>query len=180
MLKEYISDYSHWGYADVDVLMGRTKPTKPFITDRILETYDTYTISFGDNNRYYMRGQLSIFKNNNITRNLWRKCYDLEHIGKRLNDFFTHSDPTKRMAGWHFESAEGCISRVVAMEKGLLSWSTSALISDAFRAPTSDKETLIIGAATLRCYEKPISMLPKEQVKKLVTHDWYLLCNIQV
>lgn len=150
--------------------MGRTNP---FITEHILSHYDAYTVSFGDNRRYYMRGQLTIFKNNNVTNNLWKKCTDLSHIGKRLKAFFDHPNAAKRMNGWRFESAEGCISTIVAAEPHLRSLSTNVLISDAFRASTEEKETLMLNSAAIRCYGAPIGNLSTEGLSSLLSREWY-------
>ena len=168
-IQEYIANYTHWGYADVDVLMGRTKP---FLTDHMLSYYDVYTVSFGDNGRYYMRGQITIFKNNEVTNTLWKQCPDLLHIARRLKRFAEHPDPSRRMNGWRFESAEGCISKVVASQPGLRSISTSNLLSDAFRAPTEEKETLMLSSTALRCYGMPLSQLPASDLAALLSDDW--------
>lgn len=119
-----------------------------------------------------MRGQLTVMKNNNVTNNLWRKCHDLSNIGRRLKSFFEHPDSSKRMNGWRFESAEGCISKVVAEEPGIRSIATSVLISDAFKADTVEKETLIIGATALRCYGSPLASLPIKDITALLSDHW--------
>lgn len=150
--------------------MGRTKP---FLSDSVLSSYDVYTVSFGDNRRYYMRGQLTIMKNNDVANNLWRQCKDLSQIGKRLKTFFDHPDESRRMNGWRFSSAEGCISKIVAREPGLRSLATSTLLSDAFKAPTAEKETLLINSMSLRCYGMPLSQLPSSDLASLFSDTRY-------
>ena len=149
--------------------MGRTNP---FLTNHVLSYYDAYTVSFGDNHRYYMRGQLTIMKNNIIMNNLWRKCYDLSHIGKRLKAFYKNADSSRRMHGWHFESAEGCISTIVAAEPDIRSITTNVLISDAFKAHTNEKESLMIGSTLLRCYGMPISSFSEVEIAPLLSTQW--------
>lgn len=154
----------------MDVLLGRTKP---FITKSVLSTYDAYTVSFGDNGRYYMRGQLTIFRNNNQMNNLWRKCKDLAHIATRLKAFSDHHDETKRMKGWRFESAEGCISKVVADERGIRSIATTNLLSDAFKAPVVEKETIMLNSVALRCYGMPLNEAPASEMASVMSDNWY-------
>jgi hypothetical protein len=170
--QDYITEYTHWGYSDIDILMGRPSP---FITEEMLSTYDVYTISFGDNERYYMRGQLTIMKNSEKTNNLWKKCHDLAHIGERLRHFYTHVNISRRMDGWRFESAEGCISHVVAHERGIKALSTTNLLSDAFKADHVEKESMLIGGTVLRCYESPLvehNIFPDELIHALTSNNW--------
>lgn len=102
---DYIYSYSHWAIADLDVLLGETHK---MITPEVLEHYDIYTSSFGDNFRFYMRGQLTIHKNNDYVNNLWRGCSHLSNLSDRLLSFSNSG-----MRQWNFQSAEGCYSAVV-------------------------------------------------------------------
>ncbi len=172
--QEYLAPYSHWGYGDIDVLMGRSKP---FLTPHVLSNFDVYTISFGDNWRYYMRGQLTIFRNTEKINNLWKKCRDLLHIGRRLKTFYGRNDSSKRLDGWRFESAEGCISRVIAHEKSIKAISVSNLLTDAFSANFSEKRSLMVSGAVLRCYEHPLvsSAVSNELIAALTDPKWYSL-----
>ena len=154
--------------------MGRPSP---FITTDMLSTYDVYTVSFGDNERYYMRGQLTIMRNSEKTNNLWRKCHDLAHIGERLHHFYTHANHSKRMDGWRFESAEGCISHVVAKEPGIRALSTTNLLSDAFKANHLEKESILIGGTVFRCYASPVvedNKFSDELLRALTSSTWFV------
>lgn len=104
---DYIQPYSHWAIADLDVLVGNTHNA---ITPEMLNQYDIYTSSFGDNFRFYMRGQLTIHNNNDYTNNLWRGCRHLSHLSDRLQTFYNSG-----MRSWNFQSAEGCYSAVVGV-----------------------------------------------------------------
>jgi hypothetical protein len=105
IFSDYLTTYSHWALADLDVLVGKMHT---IITPSILNQYDIYTSSFGDNLRLYMRGQLTILKNNKYVNNAWRGCHHLSHLTQRFKAF--------RESGfkvWEFQSAEGCYSSVV-------------------------------------------------------------------
>jgi hypothetical protein len=107
LFSDYLSTYSHWALADLDVLVGKMHT---IITPRIINQYDIYSSSFGDNFRLYMRGQLTIHKNNKYVNNAWRGCHHLSHLTQRFKAF--------RDSGfkvWEFQSAEGCYSSVVGM-----------------------------------------------------------------
>jgi hypothetical protein len=104
---DYIHSYSHWAIADLDVLVGNTQKA---ITSEMLNQYDIYTSSFGDNFRFYMRGQLTIHKNKDYTNNLWRGCSHLSYLSDRLQKFYNSG-----MKSWSFQSAEGCYSAVVGV-----------------------------------------------------------------
>ena len=105
IFSDHLTSYSHWALADLDVLVGKMQT---IITPSILNQYDIYTSSFGDNFRLYMRGQLTIHKNNKYVNNIWRNCRHLSHLTRRFKSF--------RDSGfkvWEFQSAEGCYSSVV-------------------------------------------------------------------
>jgi hypothetical protein len=105
VFSDYIASYSHWAFADLDVLLGNAHR---LITHEILQTYDIYTAAFGDNYRFYTRGQLTIHRNVPLVNNLWMECSHLSGIRERL-DAFAKSG----YKHWQFQSAEGCYSKVV-------------------------------------------------------------------
>ena len=105
---DYLKEYSHWALADLDLLIGNMHK---IITLEILNQYDIYTSSFGDSTRMYLRGQLTIHKNNPNINNLWRDCDHLSHLSSRLKIFSANHQ-------WRFESAEGCYSSVAGMLLG--------------------------------------------------------------
>ena len=67
---DYIAGYSHWAYADLDLLVGH-------LSDQVSADY-----------RLYLRGQLTIMKNNPLTIHLWKDCPHLSTIGRRMEQFF--------------------------------------------------------------------------------------------
>lgn len=58
--------------------------------------------------------------------------------------------------GWRFQSAEGCISKVVTDQSNITIYVGSTQISDAFHAAIAEKESMIIGSSLVRCYKSPI------------------------
>lgn len=104
LFADFIESYSHWALADLDILVGSMQK---LINRQMLKDYDIYTSSFGDNSRFYLRGQLTIHKNNAYVNNVWRNCDHLGNLNARLDNF--------RRSGfkkWGFQSAEGCYSSV--------------------------------------------------------------------
>jgi len=142
MFPDYIKAYSHWGYGDLDLLVGRVSN---LITWSHLSHYDIVTFSFGDNNRLYLRGQLTIHKNNNVVNNIWRGCHYLSEIGMERSS--SHLP---------FESAEGCYSKVVADRDDIDTVYIPVQFTDANRDEAIDKETIIIGDSLMRCFKQPI------------------------
>jgi hypothetical protein len=138
------NDYSHWGYADMDQLVGRVE--RLFSREK-LSKHDVLTSSYGDNYRLYMRGQLTIYRNTHQINRLWRECMHLRDFNRRLRDFAKSG-----YAEWGFQSAEGCFSRVVLDTPGLRFLSMPNQLSDAYGAQPKDKESLLVGTALARCY----------------------------
>lgn len=148
LFSDYIENYSHWAYGDMDMLLGRMHELIPI---EILNRYDIYTSSFGDNFRLYMRGQLTIHRNDPYINNLWRSCLHLSNIGERLNSY-----ADRNYDHWNFQSAEGCYSRVVIDHKKNVSVIVGATqISEAFHDDLREKESFFLGNALLRCYTQP-------------------------
>lgn len=134
--------------------MGRVSS---FLSEDFLHQYDVYTSSFGDSNRMYMRGQLTIFRNTYFINNLWRQCSHLSSIITRMSRFFkSERKMDTKSKGWRFQSAEGCISKIVTDQSNLTIYVGSTQISDAFHAQLGEKESMIIGSSLMRCYKAPI------------------------
>lgn len=148
LFADYIANYTHWAYADLDLLAGRIDHQ---ITPDMLHHYDIITMSFGDNNILYMRGQFTMHKNTPIMLNLWKGCDYLSNIGTRLQNFVENHKK------WDFHSAEGCYSRIVANTPNISVLYVPTQFSDAFHAPLEAKETMVIGNSLLRCNAQPIS-----------------------
>jgi len=169
LFEDYIKDYSHWAFADLDTLLGRAHS---LVTPQILKNVDVYTASFGDNFRFYTRGQLTIHRNDPYINNLWRSCSHLSQINKRLASFVA-----KGSKGWNFESAEGCYSRVVADHENVSVLVGSTQISDAFSAPLNEKESFLLGNSVMRCYEKGIPPLSSDNPAAVTRVTDFLMGN---
>jgi hypothetical protein len=128
----------------MDQLVGRLE--RMFTADKLNE-YDLLTSSYGDNYRLYMRGQLTVHKNNHHINRLWQGCSHLSKFNTRLRDY-RHG----KYEQWHFMSAEGCYSRVVADTPGIAFLSMANQLSDASGAPPDRKESILVGNALVRCY----------------------------
>jgi hypothetical protein len=148
---DIVEGYSHWAYADMDMLAGRVDS---FVSLQHIHTFDIITLSFGDNNRLYMRGQMTINRNSEHVRNLWARCNHLSKIGARLSAFY-NDGPDK--GKWYFQSAEGCYSRAVMDDTRVRVLILSTQVTDAYRADLLDKESFMIGGAILKCYQEPLN-----------------------
>lgn len=105
IFQDYISNYTHWGYSDIDILFG---DLGRWITPDELTDYDIVTYSFGDQERLYLRGQFTFHKNKPDTVNqLWRECAYLTAMDERFRRLVQHT------SSYHVESAEGCYSAAV-------------------------------------------------------------------
>jgi hypothetical protein len=101
---DYIQDYTHWGYSDLDIVFG---DLTRWITPEELSDFDIVTYGFGDQNRVYLRGQFTFHKNNHKINQLWRKCEYLSRLDRRFGKVLAGEQKLK------FESAEGCYSAAV-------------------------------------------------------------------
>lgn len=52
IFRDYLDPYSHWAFADLDVVMG---DLRRLVTPAELEHHDVITFSFGDQFRTYTR-----------------------------------------------------------------------------------------------------------------------------
>ena len=166
LFADYISNYTHWAYADLDLLAGRIDHQ---ITPDMLQHYDIITMSFGDNNILYMRGQFTLHKNTPAMLNLWKGCDYLSKIGTRLEKF------VEKHKKWDFHSAEGCYSRVVANTPNISVLYIPVQFSDASHVPLEAKETMVLGNTLLRCNAQPITDTVIDAAYHLrpVTHRYF-------
>lgn len=145
LFADHLRDYSHWALADIDVLVGRIDS---LVSIDLLQKYDIITSSFGDNYRMYMRGQLTIHKNNPVVNSIWKYCPHLSSLGARVQRYLDSGNKT-----WTFQSAEGCYSKAVSSYRNISFYVSNTQMTDAFSAPLHEKETIMVGASLLRCYE---------------------------
>ncbi|CAB9510131.1 expressed unknown protein [Seminavis robusta] len=101
---EYLEEYSHWGYSDLDIVFG---DLGRWITAEELNEFDIVTYGFGDQNRVYLRGQFTFHKNTPKINQLWRKCDYLSRLDQRFGNVLAGKQKLK------FESAEGCYSAAI-------------------------------------------------------------------
>ena len=160
LFADYLVGYSHWAIADLDILVGRMSH---IITPSLLMNYDIYSSSFGDSYRMYLRGQLTIHRNNATINTLWKHCDHLRHIGERLKEWgiVSGSGSTSR---WQWMSSEGCYSKVVAdygQDHTVLIATTQL---SAFGSSLANKESLMLGsfvaATMLPTHTQTIRSLP--------------------
>ncbi|RYH21378.1 hypothetical protein EON65_20830 [archaeon] len=131
---EYIKQYSHFAYADMDVLLGDWS-ILPW--DKVFESYNFVSITFGDHYSLYLRGQMTIFQNTLRTRLLYRRCLHLTEFSTRGEKYMTAS-PHK----WQLQSAEGCISWG-AHEEGLSILYLPLQRSDAYKGGKGEGAVLV-------------------------------------
>ena len=112
---EYLKEYSHWGYSDLDVVFG---DMSRWIDEDEWNDYDIVTWGFGDQDKLYLRGQFTFHRNDpQYINQLWRHCKYLSEMDTR----YAHPDTLK------FESAEGCYSQAVIMKKDIkVKWAVKA------------------------------------------------------
>jgi len=101
---EYLVEYSHWGYSDLDIVFG---DLSRWITADELNDYDIVTYGYGDQNRVYLRGQFTFHRNTPMVNAIWKKCEYLSRLDQRFGRVLAGEEKLK------FESAEGCYSAAV-------------------------------------------------------------------
>ncbi|KAL7527710.1 hypothetical protein ACHAXR_003223, partial [Thalassiosira sp. AJA248-18] len=112
---EYLKEYSHWGYSDLDVVFG---DMSRWIDEDEWNDYDIVTYGFGDQDKLYLRGQFTFHRNDpEYINQLWRHCKYLSEMDIR----YAHPNNVK------FESAEGCYSQAVISKKDIkVKWAVKA------------------------------------------------------
>jgi hypothetical protein len=101
---DYLQDYTHWGYSDLDILFG---DLGRWITPDEWDEFDIVTYGFGDQERLYARGQFTFHKNVPRINQLWRSCEYLTDLDVRFSNI------VKGKAKFRLESAEGCYSAAI-------------------------------------------------------------------
>jgi len=115
LFADRLQGYSHWAYGDYDVIYG---DLRRWISEEELRSFDIITLTMGDTDRVYLRGQLTIFQNGPRTSGLWRLCDKLRDLpGRNPSEIGKFID-------------EGCFSRAVADHKELRVLYTHRQIAD--------------------------------------------------
>ena len=112
---EYLTEYSHWGYSDLDVVFG---DMTRWIDEDEWYDYDIVTYGFGDQDKLYLRGQFTFHRNDpQYINQIWRHCKYLSEMDIR----YAHPEKLK------LESAEGCYSQAVITHKDIkVKWAVKA------------------------------------------------------
>ncbi|CAB1119182.1 unnamed protein product [Ectocarpus sp. CCAP 1310/34] len=76
LFREYLVEYSHWAFGDLDVLFGDMR--RGWLEPTELQDFDIITF------RAYLRGQLTIHKNKVDVNRVWRRCSHLTNYSERL------------------------------------------------------------------------------------------------
>jgi hypothetical protein len=105
VFEDFLSDYSHWGYADLDMILGNV----PLFMEREeLEQQDIVTYAFGDAEGLYLRGQWTVHRNRPEVSRIWEQC---THLGSGLEqELSTKVSALREGLPTRFLSAEGCYS----------------------------------------------------------------------
>jgi hypothetical protein len=169
VFQSLLRGYSHWAYADIDMILGRVDK---LISAEILHAYDIVTTNFGDTFVIYMRGQLTIHKNQAHVNNIWKNCIHYHNITNRLLEFDRHGRIT-----WPFESAEGCYSHAVIRKSNTTVLIVTSQFSDAYSGRLELRESMLVGKALVQCYNLPIDLYGKvnqrDKMRAFLKADYY-------
>ena len=108
VFEDFLGDYSHWGYADLDMVLGNL----PLFMERAeLESEDIVTYSFGDMEALYLRGQWTVHRNRPAINAIWKSCAHLSSGLENELQAKVAALQTRQGSGpTRFLSAEGCYS----------------------------------------------------------------------
>ena len=121
IFSQYLINYTHWGYSDLDVILG---DVAAFISRSELTDYHIVTYSFGDSDALYLRGQWTVHQNLPNINSIWMGC---EHLSSGLEKeilqkvaWVRRNEAAGRIT-YHkrFLSAEGCYSSRAMQTSGI-------------------------------------------------------------
>ena len=69
IFEQYIQGYSHWGYCDLDMVIGNLLL---FVETSELANQDILSYSFGDMDALYLRGQWTVHRNRADISTIWK------------------------------------------------------------------------------------------------------------
>ena len=149
---QYLVNYTHWGYSDLDVVLGQLPR---FIERSELMDQHIVTYSFGDMEAVYLRGQWTMHQNMPMVNDIWQGC---KHLGAGLqNELFNKVAWARRMEAmgkknYHkrFLSAEGCYSYRAAYTPGLrIKVSNKQFVGLKVESPAVEDVYVLSGAVWL-------------------------------
>jgi len=91
IFEDYLKEYDFWGYCDLDIIFGKISY---FITEEILSSYDVVTAS-----EIQMVGHFSLFRNNELINNLFRKTEDYIKIFTDMSEYYNFDESCRRFYG---------------------------------------------------------------------------------
>ena len=74
VFEDFLGDYSHWGYADLDMVVGNVPL---FLEREELQENDIVTYAYGDMDALYLRGQWTWHRNRPEVNTVWQSCAHL-------------------------------------------------------------------------------------------------------
>mmetsp|Transcript_58410 Transcript_58410/g.115963 ORF Transcript_58410/g.115963 Transcript_58410/m.115963 type:complete len:380 (-) Transcript_58410:275-1414(-) len=121
VFSEYLANYTHWGYSDLDIVVGHVVR---FLERSELIEHHIVTYSFGDTEAVYLRGQWTVHQNLPNVNSIWLGC---EHLGRGLQQeisqkvAWVRKNEAAGRVSYHkrFLSAEGCYSYRAFHTKGI-------------------------------------------------------------
>jgi hypothetical protein len=132
---DLLRGYSHWGYADLDMIFG---DLAEWISSDELDDFDITTYSHGDQASVYLRGQFTIHKNNQLVNNIWRGCEHLSKLDERYGG-------GKK---YRFESAEGCYSYAVLQRSDIKVKYAAKAMTDFDKADPAQQHGIMLAERT--------------------------------
>jgi hypothetical protein len=160
---DYLVDYTHWGYADFDMMFG---DLTRWITHDELTDYDIVTYTFGDQQRLYIRGQFTFHKKS--LDNVWRACAYLSEMDKRFDAIIHEKKP------YHVESAEGCYSAAVLDRNDIKVKFAVKAWTDIFKEDTGYSHGVFLNRQSNVIYK--VDADQREKSGKAIHHipmDWF-------
>ncbi|CAM9865198.1 unnamed protein product [Ectocarpus sp. 12 AP-2014] len=135
VFREYLKDYTHWAYGDLDVFFGDL--TKGWLEPSEMRDYDIITYSFGDQQRAYLRGQLTVHKSTHKVNHIWRGC-------PHLSNYYRRIERTMETKQYNLESAEGCYSMALMYSKDVKAKYAVKVFTDMPGGKQDDQEEVVI------------------------------------
>jgi hypothetical protein len=155
----YLVNYTHWTYGDPDVILG---DLPSFIEHGDLTDFDILTYSHTNADRLYLRGQLSVHRNEDIINNLWKRCVHLTSklvlnlrikLKEQRERQLHAGSPPEELAAFKnkfFISAEGCYSHVGMFDTNTGRHNITVKISPQIHSDHSSLPVIMYEGRTIR------------------------------